>query len=153
MKNKLLFLQTFLLLCGTIFAWINVTIDFAKFYDNEGTIFKISNCVLPNPVTTACFWGAIAFFVSLNISFLIIRNKAELKLQNILFWLLLSGTIFAWANFGLTLFNYFSNINKGPTRGCSGQLVTNPIATPCFTGAVLYLAAFLVALAIRKKLT
>ena len=50
---------------GTVIAWSTVTLGFIRFYRAEGTLLKFTNCALPNPLTTLCFYGAIAFVLAL----------------------------------------------------------------------------------------
>lgn len=148
---RLFYAQTAALLGGTAFAWYTVYTDFARFYGLEGTIFKIEDCIFPNPVTTPCFWGAWAFLIALIWSFRILRAKsAVLRSQKHLVWFLIAGTLFAFSNFGYGLVKFFANAGK-PTIGCSGQLVTNPLATPCFIGALFFLVALIVALCVLRS--
>ena len=53
------------LVVGTVIAWSTVTLGFIRFYRAEGTILKFTNCALPNPLTTPCLYGAIAFLLAL----------------------------------------------------------------------------------------
>ncbi|HOZ56045.1 MAG: hypothetical protein BWY51_00909 [Parcubacteria group bacterium ADurb.Bin316] len=64
------------------------------------------------------------------------------------FFVLLIGTVFAWSNFTLELFNWLNN--KACTTGCSisgAGNVANPFLTPCFYGAVFFVLAFALSLA------
>ncbi len=70
------------------------------------------------------------------------------------FFVLLVGTIFAWTNFIIELFDW---LNQKPCEvGCSatGQIV-NPFLTPCFYGAIFFLISFILSLVLvvisRKK--
>lgn len=150
--KKLFYFQFFVLLAGTIFAWYTVVGDFARFYRIEGTIFKLQDCVTPNPVTTACFWGAWAFLGALVWSYFILKWPEEKQLfhQKRLVLLLVGGTIFAWSNFGLGWMKFIANQGR-PTVGCSGQIVANPFFTPCFWGSVFFTAALVVSLVVLKK--
>jgi len=64
------------------------------------------------------------------------------------FIILLLGTVFAWANFGVELYSWLNNINC-PT-GCTVELI-NPFFTPCFYGAIFFLLAFILSILIMKK--
>lgn len=138
-------IQSLVLLGGTVFAWYTIYIDYRRFYDIEGTIFKVADCRFPNPVTTPCFYGAWAFLIALVWSLFIMRKKdivVQKKQQTRLVWFLVAGMLFAWSNFGYGLAKFMANQGK-PVIGCSGQLVGDPFGTPCFYGAVLFLLALI----------
>ncbi|MFH1426036.1 MAG: hypothetical protein ABIG66_01235 [Candidatus Kerfeldbacteria bacterium] len=143
-------LQTLVLLGGTIFAWYTVYGDFARHYQYEGSFFKFTDCIVPNPLATPCFYGAIAFLIALVWSIIILRKKLDQKMlqHKRLFWLLLAGTLFAWGNFGWGFYKFWQN-DMAPTAGCSGVVVDNPFSTPCFYGALFYLSALIVSIIIK----
>lgn len=64
------------------------------------------------------------------------------------FILLLAGTMFAWTNFGIELFDWMNK--RACTTGCAIGLV-NPFLTPCFYGAVFFLTAFILSAVMLKK--
>lgn len=71
------------------------------------------------------------------------------KIIKIQFWVLLVGTVFAWVNFMVELMDW---INKREcSTGCAVGLV-NPFLTPCFYGAIFFLAAFLLSALLIKKI-
>ena len=133
MKIKLQNLLTIILAGGTIFAWYTVFNDFSRFQRIYGTIFRIENCSIPNPVLTPCFYGAIAFVIALVLS---VR-----KLEKPLYVLLIGGTIFAWSNFGYEVYKFYATI--GIKTSCSGVITENVFSTPCFYGALIYLLALI----------
>ena len=143
--KKLSNLQFYTLLAGTIFAFATVVIDFVRFYGYEGTLLKLSDCVVPNPVLTPCFYGAFAFLLALfwanqvrNMS-----GEKQVKKQKNLFHLLIAGNIFAWSNFLYIVYKFFKA--KGQAFvGCSGVITENPLTTPCFLGSLFFLLALLV---------
>jgi hypothetical protein len=140
--------QVIIIAAGTLFAWYTVIIDFMRFFDFHGTVFKIKDCIIPNPVTTPCFYGAIGFLVALIWSFKILKkisDRKSLHQQSYLTWFLLGGTIFGWANVALLIQRFLASQGK-PAIGCSGQLMTNPLTTPCAYGAALYFAALVMSL-------
>ncbi len=55
------------------------------------------------------------------------------------FIILLAGTIFAWANFGIELVDWLNK--RACSTGCAVGLV-NPFLTPCFYGALVFALAF-----------
>ena len=152
MTSKMYYAQVLTLLIGTVFAWTTAVVDFLRFYQTEGTLFKIADCVYPNPVTTPCFYGAIAFAIALVWAILLLKKEGEVRVRSEkhLSWLLTAGTIFAWSSFGRLAYNFYTAL-PGQGVGCSGVPTTNPFLTPCFFGSVLFLASLIVALGILRK--
>lgn len=76
------------------------------------------------------------------------------KLITVQFWVLLIGTIFAWANFiyefVVWLGGKTSPIACNPLVG-EAEGVVNPFLTPCFYGAIMFLVAFILVVIIKKK--
>ncbi len=140
MLKKLYLAQIWLLIAGAIFAWYTVVTDFIRFYDLEGTIFKVKDCTVPNPVVTPCFYGAIAFIVALVWSVKIYKLAEEKRLsaEKKLRWLLVACVLFAWGNMVYT-FTKFYQAGFNPTAGCSGVVTTSPFLTPCFFGLVFFI--------------
>ncbi len=133
MKNKLQNLLTIILAGGTIFAWYTVFSDFYRFQRIYGTIFRIENCSIPNPLTTPCFYGAIAFVIALILSIK--------KMEKPLYFLIIGGTIFAWSNFGYEVYKFYAT--TGIKTSCAGIITDNVFTTPCFYGAFIYLLALI----------
>lgn len=153
MARRLLQLQTAVLAAGTAFAWYTVATDFVRFYGYEGTVFKVQNCIVPNPVTTPCFYGAFAFLVALVWSWRL-YNQTEASLpreQKHLTWLLVASTLFAWGNATRVIVSFY-RAGTGSTTGCSGVLTTNPFTTPCVIGSTVFLAALIAALFLNHQL-
>ena len=139
MKSKLQKLLTIILAGGSIFSWYTVFNDFSRFQRIYGTIFRIENCSVPNPVMTACFYGAIAFVIALIFS--------VKKMEKPLYLLLIGGTIFAWSNFGYEVYKFY--IATGVKTSCAGVITNNVFSTPCFYGASIYLLALVTILCIK----
>jgi hypothetical protein len=133
MKTKLQNLLTIILAGGSIFALYTVFNDFVRFQRIYGTIFRIENCSIPNPVLTPCFYGAIGFVAALILS--------VKKLEKPLNYLLIGGTIFAWSNFGYEVYKFY--VTTGVKTSCAGVITDNVFATPCFYGACIYLLALI----------
>lgn len=152
MKSNIYLVQVGALLVGTVFAWTTAVVDFLRFYQAEGTLFKINDCLYPNPVTTPCFYGAIAFAIAFAwaISLLKKEGEARTKSEKYLAGLLIAGTIFAWTSFGRLAYNFYTAL-PGQGIGCSGVPTTSPFLTPCFFGATLFLISLLISLIILKK--
>lgn len=140
-KLKLQKIQFGILAFGTVFAYINIVIDFVRFYKIEGTIFKFKDCLYTNPFLTPCFWGGLAFLICTVMAYKILKGNNAL--QRPLNFLVLFGVIFAWGNFAHTLYNYIVATRTGTEFiSCSGQPASNPILTPCLGGAVLYTLSY-----------
>jgi len=135
MKTYLGKLLLITLIGGVLFSWYTVINDFLRFYKIYGTIFRIENCLVPNPVTTPCFYGAVAFLIALIL--LLIKKFLFLK------YLLIGGTVFAWTNFAYEAYKFYLPSNTAKI-GCSGIEVESIFTTPCFFGALIYLTALLI---------
>lgn len=153
MKRKLYGILTLILFGGAVFAYTTLYYDFLRFENIYGTVFRVQDCSIPNPITTPCFWGAlfflIGFFISLSIFNRSKKSKDSGKLEKYLYFLLFGGTIFAWSNFTFELYKFY--FTSGPKTSCSGILTSTPFTTPCFYGAMIYLLGFVTMLVIRKN--
>lgn len=133
--------QIFLLLCGTVFAWYIIIREFINFYANEGTIFKVTDCVYTNPVTTACFYGGIGFVVALGWAiYLFKKHEYKGRLYHTIF--LLGGTLFAWSVVAWEWWKIKQAAGQ-PVVGCSG-LMNSIFDSSCLYGASFFLISFLV---------
>ena len=70
------------------------------------------------------------------------------KLITAQFIILLLGTIFAWTNFGIELFDWINK--RSCTTGCAVGLA-NPFLTPCFYGAIFFAISFILSCLIYSK--
>ena len=150
--KKLYWLQTAVLLAGSFFAWYTVYTDFARFYGLYQSLTRIQNCVIPNPITTPCFYGAFAFVGAFIWSALIQKMPQPKKIiqQSRLVLLLIGSTIFAWSNLAIEIYNFYFKA-QGDKISCSGVATDNIFATPCFIGSVIFLISLVVSLIIKKK--
>jgi hypothetical protein len=148
--NKLYKLQSLVLLIGTLFAWFTVYSDFSRFYGIYGSLTRIQNCLIPNPVTTPCFYGAFVFLAGFIWSLFILKRKIEDRFiqQKRLNLLLIAGTVFAWGNFAYETIKFYL-VKSGPKLSCSGVPTDNIIFTSCFYGSVLFLLSLIVSIIIR----
>lgn len=143
MSKRLAWVQVFVLLGGVVFAWYTTVQNFVRFYHFEGTLFKFRNCVIPNPVTEPCFYGAIAFLVAFVWVVYVLRKNVVHHFRY-LFWFLAAGTTFAWVNVTREVVAFYTA--KGTSvLGCSATPIVNPFLTPCFTGASIFLLSLLLA--------
>lgn len=151
--KKLHTIQSVWLLMGTIFAWFTVYSDFTRFYDFYGNITRLSNCVIPNPVTTPCFYGAFAFLGAFIWSLFINKASIPKKITNQkkLHFLLIGSTIFAFSNLALEIYDfYFSNTSS--QMSCSGVSAENIFITPCFIGSMFFLGSLMISRIIERKI-
>lgn len=133
---------TFLLL-GSIIAWGETLSKFSIFYTNEGTIFKIKDCVTPNPITTPCFWGATAFVIASLLAIVYFRRKSQSFEK---YFLIFMGAcvLFAWGNFALELKGVQPDPNAIITVCQSNP--ANPFLSACFFGSILFTLSFVLTL-------
>lgn len=145
--------QIIFLLAGVIWSWANTIQSFIKFYGYEGTIIKFSNCIIPNPLTEPCFYGAVGFVVALVWTIIVYRKIAQGKINRLVhsLWLFISaGTIFAYYNVTREFTAFYTS--PATALGCSAVPITNPFLTPCFTGAALYLLSAITSGVVYSKL-
>jgi hypothetical protein len=131
------------LVVGTVIAWSTVTLGFIRFYRAEGTILKFTNCALPNPLTTPCFYGAIAFVLALLwAASLASGAKPRVRGYEGLWWLLLASTIFGWSNVAYEFWRW----GQSPTGfivSCTTESISSPFQSPCLYGSTMFLGAWL----------
>jgi hypothetical protein len=149
--KKAYIIQSVLLLIGTVFAWSTVYSDFARFYSLYGDITRIEGCVIPNPVTTPCFYGAFAFLGAFIWSIYILRAKKARRdiNQSRLHILLIASTIFAWSNLSLEIYNFYFK-NASQQISCSGVPTTSIFTTPCFIGSMIFLGTLVISYIIKS---
>ncbi len=153
MQRTLLKIQVVVLALGTAFAWITLIFDYRRFFAAGGRALQLSGCAVANPVTTPCFYGALAFLASLVWALVILRAPPARTMarEKGLRLLLAAGTLFAWGNFGYEVYRFLQPQAAAAPFSCPpGETVANPLLAPCFYGALLFLAAFLVALWVAR---
>lgn len=150
-KEKLRKIQILIIGLGVLWSWFNVIKQGKIHYEVEGSLTKIKDCAVTNPILTPCFWGAVAFLISFVLSILIIKAKKQKskKFQGWLKKLTFVGTLFAWAVVGSESYDYFSN-KMQPIQTCTG-IVKNPLESACFVGAIIFTLSFLISTKIFKK--
>jgi hypothetical protein len=146
------FIQSLILLAGTIFAWFTVCSDFSRFYNLYGNITKISGCVIPNPVTTPCFYGAFAFLGAFIWSLYVQRMAKGKRIthQKKLSIFLIASTIFAWSNLALEIYHFYLQ-KTGSRVSCSGIATDNIFTTACFIGSMIFLTSLIISLIINNE--
>lgn len=131
-----------LLLLGASYAWYMNISKIILFYDFYGTMNKFTQTIFPNPFITPCFYGGIAFLLSL---YLVYTKNRYAKA------LLIASSIFAWGNWTWGIIQYY--VFKSDSFTCSGASVNNPFITPCFIGALFFTSALVHFTLISKKTT
>jgi hypothetical protein len=134
-----------LLTAGAMIATSSVVAAFYRFYGSEGTIFKIKDCAIPNPITTPCFWGALAFIFATVWAYNSLYKKTNGK--KFLYFLIFC-VIFAWSNFYIELEEV--SVPKGSLLAPCPATTQNPYTSPCFAGSVLFTLSALTTLFILK---
>ena len=150
--KKIYWVQSLVLLAGTIFAWFTVYSDFSRFYNLYGTLTKISGCSIPNPITTPCFYGAFAFLGAFIWSLYILKmpRVKQIAHEKKLVILLIGSTIFAWSNLALEIYNFY--IQKASSKvSCSGVATDNIYTTACFIGSMIFFVSLIISMVINWK--
>lgn len=137
------YLLVILLVLGVYVSWSTTLNQFIKFYQLEGTVFKVKDCAMPNPITTPCFWGALAFMGSLIWSIKVFFLGVKDKVKNIKYMrlFLLGSVIFAWSNFAIEYKQYLASASQKAVT-CSG-VVDTPFQSACFYGSILFTLSFI----------
>ncbi len=153
MNRTFLKLQVAVLAIGTGFSWITLVFDYRRFFVSGGHILEISGCAVTNPIITPCFYGALAFIAAFVWALTILRSPPETLLirQRGLQLLLAAGTIFAWGNFAYEVYRFMQPLPAASAFSCpAGEVAINPLMTPCFYGALIFLTALVVSVFIIR---
>jgi hypothetical protein len=128
---------------GTVIAWTTVVLACIRFYRAEGTLLKVTNCRFPNPVTTPCFYGAIAFILALLWAASLVRGaRPRAHGYQGLWWLLLASTIFGWSNVAYEFWRW-NQSPFGVIVSCTTASIASPFQSPCLYGSTMFLGAWL----------
>jgi len=145
--------QVALLALGTAFSWVTLLVDYRRFFAAGGQVFELSGCAVANPLVTPCFYGALAFLAAFAWAVAILRSPpaAALRRQRGLNWLLIAGTAFAWANLAYEVYRFIQPQPSASAFSCpKDEAAVHPLLTPCFYGALIYLAALVVSMSILR---
>lgn len=138
---RLLLAQIVILFCGTIFAWSKSFTQIGNFYYEYGTLLRFNDVAIPNPLTTACIYGSTAFLIALYWSVLLYQNSqhaSALWLRNFLaFCVVFAGSVVAYE--AIIYYRLFGQSTT--TFICTPGV--HPLQTPCFTGMLFFLGAFI----------
>lgn len=148
--KDLLLIQFFALLGGTVFAWSNLIPQLSNFLATYGTFLRFSDTSIPNPLLTACLYGSSAFIVALFWALALYQNpsyQSERSLRNFLVF----AIVFAASVVSYEAVLYYGIIEAGSVPvTCSPGV--HPLATPCFFGALFFIAAFAIADSATRRL-
>lgn len=152
-NRAMLKVQIVVLALGAGFSLISLVFDYRSFFASGGHILQASACAVANPIMTPCFYGALAFLAALVWAVAIPRSAPEILLgrQHRLQWLLAAGTVFAWSNFAYELYLFIQPQPVTPAFSCQKSVAAiNPLMTPCFYGALIFLAALVTSILILR---
>jgi hypothetical protein len=122
---------------GVVVSWYSTITSFINFYQVEGTIFKIIDCAVPNPITTPCFWGAVAFLVVFIWS---LKLYVDNKNSNQILYFLVFCVLFGWSSFYIENWTTILQRN-GIVAPC--PVGKSPFLSACFFGSVLFTISLL----------
>lgn len=153
MNRTLLKMQTGVLAIGTVFSWITLVFDYRRFFAAGGNVLSTSGCAVTNPLLTPCFYGALAYLAAFVWALAILRSAPDeiLKRQYRLQLLLVAGTVFAWGNFAFEAYRFKLAQPAASAFSCPpGEVAVNPLMTPCFYGALIFLTSLVVSVFIIR---
>ena len=153
MSKLLLKVQVAVLALGVVFSWLTLLFDYQHFFAAGGHVLEVSGCAVSNPIVTPCFYGALAFLAAFFWSVSILRAAPDLMTQRQrgLNWLLTAGTVFAWGNFAYEVYRFIQPQPSASAFSCRREAaLVHPLMTPCFYGALIYLAALVVSMFILR---
>jgi hypothetical protein len=135
------------LLLGVIVSWMTTLSSFIEFYRNEGTVFKIKDCIIANPITTPCFWGSLAFLGALVLAYNHLR-KEDLKFERNFFYFMIFCILFAWSSFTVEL----TGVKQAPGAFFTVcKPAANPFLSACFFGSILFTLSFMTSWILFRK--
>ncbi len=148
MRNFLA-LQTIILAGGTLYTWSKLVVQIDNFLMSYGSLLRFQNCIIPNPLVTACFYGSIAMLVAFVWSARITYRYNE-QSQKWLRYLLYFGTVFATAVLGFEFLQFYDRLSVEINAiGCTPGV--HPLRTPCFIGLLFFLTASINATVLHYK--
>lgn len=148
--KNLLIVQTAVLFGGTIFAWSKLLPQMRDFWGLYGTLFHFADCAIPNPLTTACFYGSVAFVAALVWSTYLIGSPSERRMKYLRDFLVFC------VGFAASVFLYeaadYYKLFAGDALPISCSPGVHPLQTPCFYGMLFFISAAVVARVIVSKM-
>jgi hypothetical protein len=145
-----LLIQTLFLFGGTVFAWSTLFTQFSAFHARYGTFFRFNDCAIPNPLATACFYGSTAFLVALFWSVRVYQRTHPASAR----WLrnfLLFCVVFAASVVAYEAVEYYKLFGPATTAFICTPSVP-PLRSPCFTGLLFFVGAFVTSIVVVRRL-
>lgn len=131
---------------GTLFSWYNTALLFKAFYVYYPSVLTIGYTLVPNPLLTPCFYGAVAFAGALVWALVLALKPHEASSL----WLkrfIVFGVCFASAVLVYEALEYYHLISLSRSVSCSPGV--HPFKTPCFGGLLFFIGAYLTARYVR----
>ena len=154
MENKsiqhLFIVQAMILLWGTFFAWSKLIPQMRDFQGLYGTLFYFTDCAIPNPLTTACFYGSVAFMVACIWALWMLQGPSETSARRLRAFLVFC-VVFAGSVVLYEAADYYK-LFAGDALPISCSPGVHPLKTPCFYGMLFFLSACIVASSIVRKI-
>lgn len=75
--KKVVIIQLIVLSAGTIFAWVNFSLELADWLNQKGCQLGCSLEPTTNPFFTPCFFGALFFSAALILNILILKKLCQ----------------------------------------------------------------------------
>jgi hypothetical protein len=72
--KKIIITQFIILLAGTIFAWVNFSVELVSWLNQKNCAFSCSLTPVANPFLTPCFYGAIFFTLAFILSAVLFKK-------------------------------------------------------------------------------
>ncbi len=145
-----LLIQSLFLFAGTIFSWSKLFPQFLNFQALYGTVFRFNDLSVPNPFLTACLYGSLAFLAALYWSLRVYQRPqwgSGRALRNfLLFCVVFAGSVFLYE-----AADYYKLLGAGAVS-VSCNPGTPPLETPCFTGMLFFVAAFVASVFSARRL-
>lgn len=141
--QKLLVAQALILFGGTVYAWSKLFAQIDNFRLLHGSLFKFTGYTIPNPLLTACFYGSIAFLIALFWSVRAYQSLSgvnERRLRNFLAFCVAFAASMVLYEAAL----YYELFTVTVSVTCSPG--ASPLTTPCFTGMLFFIAAFIISI-------
>ncbi len=142
-------LQTVFLLVGSMFAWSKLVPQVTTFYATYHTFFHFVGCTVPNPLKTACLYGSLGFIVALVWSLSVYQTTTYLREKRLSIFLLCCS-VFAATVVAYEVLIYYKVIAGAISVSCTPGL--SPLASPCFTGMIFFILAYITSLVATRRL-
>lgn len=154
-----LWLQAVALLWGNYVGWSTIYREVQHYCAVESrgleALFTFGGTATTNPLLSPCFWGTLAFGVSLvwTIRLLYLNDPVRFKLEfKRLLYLLLGSTVFAFLNNIPVFYNYLTKPDIAANTCSPDNLLTNPFLTSCFLGFSAFALASILALIAKSRM-